>query len=140
MSGWGSTRYKGAAANVLQYALIGFAANRSACVEAYSNRTGIRQITGNMLCAGGRQKDSCEGDSGGPLSCFKWNRREKLDEVYLCGIVSFGVGCKAAVPGMYTDVSKYYGWIQKHIATAERTLWSKEITIAMIISISMLQK
>lgn len=60
------------------------------------------------ICAGGvRGQDTCHGDSGGPLM-------ESADGVwYLTGITSFGwpVCAKQGVPGVYTNVSHYLGWI-----------------------------
>ena len=106
--------------------MIGFR-NRSACQKTYANLTEKLVITDNMLCAGGIGADSCQGDSGGPLCCLKWNVRSNPNDVYQCGIVSFGVGCKTGFPGIYTDVSKYYGWIKKHMHTWPEQRHSKKI-------------
>ncbi|XP_015982875.2 tissue-type plasminogen activator isoform X2 [Rousettus aegyptiacus] len=74
-----------------------------------------KTITNNMLCAGdtrsgGNQAnlhDACEGDSGGPLVC------ENDGHMTLVGIISWGIGCgKKDVPGVYTKVANYLGWIQ----------------------------
>lgn len=58
-----------------------------------------------MVCAGrlGGEKDSCNGDSGGPLEC----------NGILVGIVSHGsVDCgKPTKPGIYTDVYHFIDWI-----------------------------
>ncbi|CAM6054881.1 unnamed protein product [Sphagnum tenellum] len=70
--------------------------------------------TDSMKCAGGGDKDSCQGDSGGPLVCSKDGKS------YLVGIVSFGYGCgDAGIPGIYTNVAKYKGWIDDVIAKAD---------------------
>ncbi|CAL7938785.1 unnamed protein product [Xylocopa violacea] len=56
----------------------------------------------NHLCYGTRGKDSCYGDSGGPLA----------SGTTLYGIVSFGHNC-AIVSGIYENVSYYRRWIKQ---------------------------
>ncbi|NXP53227.1 GRAA protein, partial [Heliornis fulica] len=68
-------------------------------------------ITKNMICAGDKNggKDSCSGDSGGPLICNGVMR----------GITSFGKNNKCGTvdgPGIYTRLTKeYLQWIRKTI-------------------------
>ncbi|WP_439620786.1 trypsin-like serine protease [Hyphomonas sp.] len=65
-----------------------------------------------QLCTGfpGGGKDSCQADSGGPLTKFDENGCR-----YQVALVSWGVGCaRADTPGVYTRVSAYGGWIQEH--------------------------
>ncbi|NXT95116.1 GRAA protein, partial [Anhinga rufa] len=67
-------------------------------------------ITKNMICAGSKNggKDSCFGDSGGPLRCNNEMR----------GITSFGKSRCGTVrgPGIYTRLTKQYlQWIRKTI-------------------------
>nr|XP_014354147.1 PREDICTED: transmembrane protease serine 12-like [Latimeria chalumnae] len=80
----------------------------------------------NMLCAGREAGgiDSCEGDSGGPLTCYN----EDQNKFTLIGITSFGNGCGLArFPGIYTKVSKYVPWIvvarSTPISDASRKPW-----------------
>uniref|UniRef100_A0A8C5KQM3 Kallikrein-4 n=1 Tax=Jaculus jaculus TaxID=51337 RepID=A0A8C5KQM3_JACJA len=64
----------------------------------------------SMFCAGGQdQKDSCHGDSGGPIVC---NRS-------LQGLVSLGQGeCgQPGIPSVYTNLCKFTDWIQRIILT-----------------------
>ena len=59
-------------------------------------------------------KDSCTGDSGGPIIL-----RELTDDPYVqIGIVSFSVGneCGAKnLPGVYTNVESYLDWIDSKL-------------------------
>lgn len=68
-------------------------------------------VTENMICAGtsGGSKDSCFGDSGGPLIVYRG------DTPYQAGIVSWGPesGCGITDQfGVYVDVTKFRGWIR----------------------------
>ncbi|XP_009646570.1 granzyme A [Egretta garzetta] len=71
-------------------------------------------ITENMICAGDKNggKDSCYGDSGGPLRCNNVMR----------GITAFGKKGKCGTvdgPGVYTRLTKkYLLWIRKTIGSA----------------------
>lgn len=81
----------------------------SSCTPA---RLSNRVVTENMLCAGDTRNldDACKGDSGGPLMC------PHNDRMYLTGIISWGVGCgQKDTPGVYTNVTRYLGWIQENM-------------------------
>ena len=58
-------------------------------------------------------QDSCTGDSGGPLVFRDYTD----DPWYQVGVVSFGYGqtCGSEYPGVYTKVSGYLDWIEKHL-------------------------
>ncbi len=70
-------------------------------------------ITSNHICAGlaSGGKDSCFGDSGGPLIVANTGGGWKL-----AGITSFGIGCaRANTYGIYTRVSSYLDWIRSFV-------------------------
>jgi trypsin len=85
-----------------------FPVDPDTCAQNYNATVTVDRKT--MLCAGHSQsnRDSCSGDSGGPL----------LDKATgeQVGIVSFGKGCgDPDFPGVYTRVSKYTSWIHDRI-------------------------
>ncbi len=60
-------------------------------------------------------KDSCKGDSGGPL--WVWHRVSKTAPPIpiQVGLVSRGDGCaKSSSPGVYTRLTKVVGWIRSN--------------------------
>merc|ERR1719300_1488431 len=81
--------------------------------------------TESQICAGGELgKDSCKGDSGGPLFLSQVKNRnigeptlDGTEPWYLMGIVSFGSRrCGSGKPGVYTRVESFIPWIRKTIA------------------------
>ncbi|XP_069098578.1 trypsin-3-like [Pleurodeles waltl] len=95
--GWGVTNvFSYTLSDVLQGANVPFV-NQSSCKRSY----GDSKITLNMICAGQFGKDSCKGDSGGPLIC-----NGKLE-----GITSWGYSCATVMPGVYTRVANIRAWI-----------------------------
>uniref|UniRef100_A0A8D8DNX9 trypsin n=2 Tax=Culex pipiens TaxID=7175 RepID=A0A8D8DNX9_CULPI len=100
ISGWGQME-NGRKSSVLKEATIPIA-NRKLCTRNYAGA--LISVTDNMICAGffNATKDTCAGDSGGPLTC-----RGKL-----VGITSFGKGCSVKnYPGLYASVAKARAWI-----------------------------
>jgi len=66
-----------------------------------------------QICAGGiKGKDSCSGDSGGPL----FAREGTNDPWTQVGLVSFGTNqCGVGAPGVFTRVTFYLDWIKEHL-------------------------
>ncbi|XP_053669190.1 CLIP domain-containing serine protease B4-like [Anopheles marshallii] len=84
--------------------------NLQECARIYQEQ-GVTLKTTQMCAGGVRGKDSCSGDSGGPLM------RQIAGAWYLIGVVSFGPNkCgTAGIPGVYTNVAEYVDWIQDNI-------------------------
>jgi secreted trypsin-like serine protease len=82
-----------------------------ACRDAYKDKGG-GTLTASNICAGVPEggKDSCQGDSGGPLVA-----RDAQNLYVQIGVVSWGIGCGVrGIPGVYTRVSAYEGWLREH--------------------------
>ncbi|XP_052867409.1 CLIP domain-containing serine protease B4-like [Anopheles cruzii] len=108
-AGWGKTETASASDKKLKVELHITGLND--CAQVYS-RGGI-YLQSSQMCAGGvRGKDTCSGDSGGPLM------RQISGNWYLYGVVSFGPQkCgTAGVPGVYTNVLEYTDWIRNNIS------------------------
>lgn len=112
VAGWGQTETKSASQYKMHLDIPGW--SNEQCKEAFTSVS--VDIIDTQLCAGGEKgKDSCRGDSGGPLM--------KLEQVggksawFLKGIVSFGTEkCGTEdVPGVYTRISKFMDWILENI-------------------------
>ncbi|EZA55838.1 Serine protease easter [Ooceraea biroi] len=87
------------------------------CKQAFSKHVDIGD---QQMCVGGvLGRDSCSGDSGGPL--MKVESESGPPRYYLLGIVSFGVRhCGGTTtPAIYTKVAKYITWILDNISPAD---------------------
>ncbi|PSN50157.1 Serine protease snake, partial [Blattella germanica] len=116
-SGWGLTDWIGSKGSdeLLKVALD--LQDPSSCNETFAPLIGGRKLAvgvtpESMLCVGDLNggKDTCKGDSGGPLQV-------ELDEPFcmydVIGITSFGSICGAKnSPAIYTRVSHYIPWIE----------------------------
>ena len=70
-------------------------------------------LTRDMMCAADEGKDSCYGDSGGPLIL----RGSSPSEDVQVGVVSWGLGCAGAIPGVYHRLSYSFDWIQSMVCS-----------------------
>jgi len=109
VAGWGSERVGGPTASKLMQAKVPMV-TQSQCANAYRN-VGQVSIGDNKICAGVGGRDTCNGDSGGPLLS------DHLESGWtVVGITSFGVDCaRPDFPGVYTRVDKYLNWIQNNL-------------------------
>ncbi|XP_034834282.1 venom protease-like [Maniola hyperantus] len=109
VAGWGSTE-AGTDSSLLLKVDIPIRTGES-CRQYYNKNSGPgTDRTDKILCAGEYKKDSCSGDSGGPMMI-----EDEYDGVFRLiqyGIVSYGPRqCGSTYPGVYTDVTKFVKWI-----------------------------
>lgn len=74
-------------------------------------------LSSNQLCVGGVDgKDTCGGDSGGPLMYYYTNNVTGDNHYYLLGVVSYGYDCGTeGYPAVYTRVPNFVNWIMTTI-------------------------
>uniref|UniRef100_A0A8C3WEF3 Serine protease 41 n=1 Tax=Catagonus wagneri TaxID=51154 RepID=A0A8C3WEF3_9CETA len=115
VAGWGHVHEEDAALPApytlqeVQVSII----NQSRCSFLFRQPVSHSPARAAAICAGSEDgsRDTCRGDSGGPLVC------EKSGLWIQIGVVSWGVGCgRPNRPGVYTNVSTHFSWIQKLVA------------------------
>jgi len=110
VSGWGNrTAEQGEA----DYSSILHAVELSISDDAQCQDVYGEDLEDTLICAAveGAEKDSCSGDSGGPLSVMVDGSPVQV------GIVSFGFGCaQPGFPGVYTRVSKFDSFVSDIIS------------------------
>ncbi|KAG8035020.1 hypothetical protein G9C98_005442 [Cotesia typhae] len=108
VTGWGRVKYNGGVPSILQEVQVPIMEN-SVCQEMFRTAGHSKLILDSFLCAGyaNGQKDSCEGDSGGPLMMEKPDGRW-----FLVGTVSHGIKCAAPyLPGVYMRTAYFKPWL-----------------------------
>lgn len=106
IAGWGYREEYGPSSQNLEEVQVPVVSSEQ-CTSSH----GAGEITERMICAGylSGGKDSCKGDTGGPL----------VYDGQLVGLVSWGRGCaRPNFPGVYTYVASLKQWIDEAIATA----------------------
>lgn len=109
-TGWGRTQVNGPSSeDLLEVTLEQFSTGD--CGQTYkpSKQLPVGVNGDSQICAGSRfeKKDTCKGDSGGPLQI-----KEQCIST-IVGVTSFGRGCgNIGVPGVYTRVSHFIDWIE----------------------------
>ncbi|CAI6356349.1 unnamed protein product [Macrosiphum euphorbiae] len=109
VTGWGRLKYGGGVPSILQEVQVPIIENQ-VCQDMFETAGHTKSILSSFLCAGyaNGQRDSCEGDSGGPLMIEKDNGRWTL-----IGTVSHGIKCAAPyLPGVYMRTTYYKPWLQ----------------------------
>jgi len=110
VTGWGRTEYGGNVPNILHQVSVPIIDNDK-CQNMFIKSGHKKKVRESFLCAGydKGEKDSCEGDSGGPLMVQKSNKRWVL-----AGTVSHGIKCAYPdMPGVYMRMTYYKPWIEK---------------------------
>jgi len=105
VTGWGRLYEDGPLPSKMQKVTLPII-NNTECEMMYE-KAGFREhIPHIFICAGYREggKDSCEGDSGGPMSV----QRQADSRFMLSGVISWGIGCaEKNQPGVYTRISDF---------------------------------
>ncbi|XP_050545995.1 venom protease-like isoform X2 [Daktulosphaira vitifoliae] len=119
-TGWGQIEDAGPASDDLLKVTLNFTPVNQ-CNKTYSKNLKNMKLPNGILemsqiCAGSDEdgKDTCRGDSGGPLQVK--NPIYEYGMFLQVGITSFGQNCGFKdSPGVYTKVSYYTTWIEKVI-------------------------
>ncbi|XP_054166444.1 plasma kallikrein-like [Oppia nitens] len=105
VTGWGDVDDKGTDATILQQLKMPIIGDSSCKTMSKNFNNSIQLCAGHLIGL----KDTCHGDSGGPLNC------QLNSDVYVIeGITSYGKGCNGKdSPGVYTRVSNFKEWIKE---------------------------
>jgi len=108
--GFGDTTFRGdLSPDLLETQVSGF--DFSACVKIHEDQNRVFDDIAQFCALGLAGRDSCDGDSGGPLLLSV-----SSDKYIQMGIVSSGLGCgDEGIPALYTRVSTYINWIEGQI-------------------------
>jgi len=103
--GWGTTRESGnGTSNNLRQVEVPIVED-DRCVDAYRGESVVDPS--REICAGAAGRDSCPGDSGGPLLVI-----DEANRFRQVGVVSYGKGCaRRRYPGVYAEVPALLSFI-----------------------------
>lgn len=116
--GWGHKKFAGKeSTKLLKVQLKNFGTRCLATTDIEELPNGYNATT--QICIGSNeQKDTCNGDSGGPVLTY---HQEYPCMYHVMGITSFGFGCDTPnVPSLYTRVHFYMDWIKQQIINSIR--------------------
>ncbi|CAO2606539.1 Calcium-dependent serine proteinase [Lemmus lemmus] len=109
ISGWGRTEKRNIVINLRGAKLPVTSLEKCQKVKEENPRVRAEDyvFTSNMICAGEKGVDSCQGDSGGAFAMQVPNVKDP--KFYVAGLVSWGKKC--GTYGIYTKVKNYMDWI-----------------------------
>lgn len=116
VAGWGKTENHRIASVLL--AVTQKVTSTQLCKEEYArNEVNIDDTQGQMCVGGKVGKDSCNGDSGGPLIWTGSFDPTISARAYLLGLVSLGPeSCGVyEIPGVYSRISYFLRWVLDHM-------------------------
>ena len=106
VTGWGRLRSGGSQPDILRKVTV-----RTQSTDHCRGQYGPNKISQTMICAAAPGKDSCRGDSGGPLAL-----QDQKNSYIQIGVVSWGEGCaRRGYPGVYTRVTSLLPWIRQRM-------------------------
>uniref|UniRef100_A0A1B0D181 Uncharacterized protein n=1 Tax=Phlebotomus papatasi TaxID=29031 RepID=A0A1B0D181_PHLPP len=111
--GWGKISSVGVKSTEMQFLEVPLAP-WELCLKVYGTTGALdspKSIEGQWMCAGGENRDACQGFGGAPLVIREDNIYNQI------GIMSFGSdNCGSPkIPSVYTSISFFYQWIQDNI-------------------------
>ncbi|XP_058981501.1 uncharacterized protein LOC109611842 [Musca domestica] len=115
IAGWGFTE-KGSTSNVLLKAPV-----KQLPVSTCSQEYSIELSLTRHLCAGDDVlgRDTCGGDSGGPLIQFvPYNGKRRFVQYGVVASGRYACILKTTLPGVYTNVSNFMPWITHNIVVS----------------------
>lgn len=120
VAGWGRTESAKESKVILHAKVV--ALTDAKCKEVlrrYGNPFTLQRLRpGPAVCAYGKNKGACKGDSGGPLTLTNDDGR-----TLQVGVVSFGMRCPSTIPTVYASVSSHMNWIRRALNHPRR--WRK---------------
>lgn len=109
-TGWGLTDSNGRSTELLKKVELAAFTLQECRTHQRSNRRMQNGVAASQLCYGDkshRRRDTCEGDSGGPIQVERYYRHYDI-----VGVTSFGLSiCGSKTPAVYTKISYYIPWI-----------------------------
>ncbi|XP_026744116.1 serine protease snake-like [Trichoplusia ni] len=112
-TGWGLTAEEGNNSEILQKVTLEKFMPAQCAKKYYPVRVSLEKgyDAKTQMCYGHKSasKDTCLGDSGGPIQI----KSKKIECMYtIVGVTSFGGVCGVREPGIYTRVAHYVSWIE----------------------------